>query len=89
MSFRDAEIENFLQLFNERKALIRNFTGCRHLELWQDACLPCTFFTYSIWDNEAALENYRLSDFFADTWQQTKILFAGKPHAWTVAVRSA
>jgi heme oxygenase (mycobilin-producing) len=84
MVFREEEVASFQQLFAERQSLIRNFEGCTHLELWQDARQPFIFFTYSWWDSEEHLENYRSSHFFDDTWRQTKIKFAEKPEAWTV-----
>ena len=84
MVFKNEEIESFKQLFNERKHLIRNFEGCTHLELWQDKDLPNTFFTYSWWDTEEHLNNYRNSHFFDDTWTLTKQKFSAKPEAWSV-----
>lgn len=84
MTFRDDSVEAFKQLFESRKEQIRNFEGCIYLELWQDRLHPSTFFTYSHWVDAAALEAYRHSPFFADTWLQTKRLFAGKPEAWSV-----
>ena len=44
-------------------------------------------FTYSIWDNEEALNNYRHSELFKNTWAKTKILFDGKPEAWSTISR--
>lgn len=85
MIFRDDAVEAFQQLFESRKELIRNFEGCKHLELWQDKNNSSIFFTYSLWQDETALNNYRLSHFFDDTWLQTKRLFAGKPEAWSVS----
>ena len=84
MIFREDAIETFHQLFESRKELIRNFEGCNHLELWQDKNNACIFFTYSLWQSDEALSNYRQSHFFDDTWLQTKQLFAGKPEAWSV-----
>lgn len=84
MIFKEESIEIFLQLFEERKSMIRNFHGCTHLELWRDKHHTNTFFTYSKWESEDALNAYRQSHFFDDTWQQTKALFADKPQAWTV-----
>ncbi|MBL7719742.1 MAG: antibiotic biosynthesis monooxygenase [Flavipsychrobacter sp.] len=84
MTFREAEVDNFLALFNERKALIRHFEGCTHLELWQDAHQPNIFFTYSHWQSEDNLNHYRFSELFKDTWARTKALFADKPNAWSV-----
>jgi len=84
MTFREAEVETFLRLFNERKHLIRSFEGCSHLELWREAHKPNVFFTYSIWKSEAHLDHYRFSDLFKDTWSKTKALFAEKASAWSV-----
>lgn len=84
MSFRAGERDNFLQLFEERKELIRGFEGCRHLELWEDTHNDHIFFTYSMWDSEQHLNHYRFSDLFKDTWARTKALFADKPQAWSV-----
>jgi heme-degrading monooxygenase HmoA len=86
MTFQPEAIQAFLKLFEERKSLIRNFPGCEHLELWQDKADKRIFFTYSKWDAEASLNSYRISDFFTETWEITKRLFADKPHAWTVHI---
>ena len=84
MVFREDQVAAFQQLFDERKQLIRHFEGCTHLELWQDQTHPCIFFTYSWWDSEQHLEQYRASHFFDETWLLTKQKFAAKPEAWTV-----
>ena len=84
MTFKENEVENFKLLFESRKERIRNFPGCYYLELWQDRLHPTTFFTYSHWIDAAALDNYRHSEFFNETWSKTKQLFAGKPEAWSV-----
>ena len=88
MTFREDRIGEFTALFEERKATIRAFDGCTHLELWQDCKNRAIFFTYSNWVSEQHLDHYRFSDFFKDTWGRTKALFADKPQAWSVAVRS-
>jgi heme-degrading monooxygenase HmoA len=84
MQFRDEEVDAFRQLFEERRALIRHFEGCTHLELWQDQNQSSIFFTYSWWDTQEHLERYRQSRFFDETWSLTKQKFAAKPEAWTV-----
>ncbi len=83
MNFRPDCIEDFKILFDLVKVQISTFPGCRSLTMLQDKHLPQTFFTYSIWDDEKALDNYRNSDLFAETWQKTKILFESKALAWT------
>jgi hypothetical protein len=84
MNFREEEIGNFLCFFGERKSLIRHFEGCLHLELWQDATDNRIFFTYSHWESEKHLDNYRFSPLFKDTWTKTKALFATPPKVWSV-----
>lgn len=87
MTFHPGQIQHFEQLFASKQSLIRNFPGCLHLELWQNQHDPCIFFTYSKWTDETALNAYRNSHFFEETWQLTKQLFAGKAEAWTIKVR--
>lgn len=84
LTFQPSETENFQQLFSQNKHAIRHFEGCRNLELYQDTHRPEIFFTYSYWDDEAALENYRHSALFKKVWANTKILFGDKPEAWSV-----
>lgn len=84
MTFKGEAVNAFKDLFESRKQQIRAFEGCTHLELWQDRLHTNIFFTYSYWVNADALENYRTSPFFADTWQQTKQLFSARPEAWSV-----
>jgi heme-degrading monooxygenase HmoA len=86
MSFALEHIDTFKTFFEERKAIIRGFDGCQFLELWQDVQQPHIFFTHSIWTSEAHLNAYRFSDFFKDTWTQTKAMFADKAQAWSVQI---
>ncbi len=84
MRFHEDKIEAFLNNFEEVKHHIRNFEGNRFLELYQDKNDKRIFFTYSYWENEEALENYRKSDLFNGVWTYTKSLFSDKPEAWSV-----
>lgn len=83
MHFRKDEIENFQELFTEIKMMIRGFPGITHLECLQDIKNPEIFFTYSHWESEADLEEYRKSELFETTWTKTKKMFADKPQAWS------
>lgn len=84
MSFQPSKIEEFLANFDAKKQHIRNFEGCEFLELYRDKVNTNIFFTYSFWNSDADLENYRHSDLFKTVWAETKILFNGKPEAWSV-----
>lgn len=84
MSFHEDKVEAFLDNFHEVKHHIRNFPGNRFLELYRDKQNPSVFFTYSYWDSEQDLENYRKSDLFVDVWAYTKQFFNDRPQAWSV-----
>jgi len=86
MHFQADKVADFLQVFERVQHKIQNFEGCLHLSLYQEANQPEIIFTYSIWTNEKALNQYRHSDFFQATWKQTKALFAGKPAAWSLVM---
>ena len=85
MSFDKKNAEQFLEIFNEHRNLIRAAEGCTYLELWQTEEEHSTlFFTHSKWDSEEHLNNYRHSDIFKIVWPKTKSLFNSQPQAWTV-----
>jgi hypothetical protein len=84
MSFHPEHIPSFLNNFNKKKDFIRNSPGCRLLELYRGKQDSNIFFTYSYWESEEDLENYRNSALFKEVWAQTKIFFNDKPEAWSV-----
>lgn len=84
LSFHQENIPAFLENFEAMKEKIRNAPGNRLLELYQDKDNPEIFFTYSYWEQESDLENYRHSELFLDVWSFTKKLFNAKPEAWSV-----
>ncbi len=84
MTFIPEKTTDFLNHFNGWKEQIRNMPGCSHLELLNDINNSDIFFTYSYWDSEDNLNNYRNSELFKNVWAKTKILFADNPEAWSV-----
>ncbi|MDH5475486.1 MAG: antibiotic biosynthesis monooxygenase [Cyclobacteriaceae bacterium] len=83
MTFKEEEVENFLLIFESSKHNIKNFPGCNHLELFQDYHNPAIFSTYSTWENDEYLDNYRNSELFKKVWKKTKVLFAESPVAYS------
>ncbi|WP_414654773.1 putative quinol monooxygenase, partial [Flavobacterium sp. UBA4854] len=75
MSFHEEKIPDFLENFESVKEKIRNAEGNRFLELYQDKTDKGVFFTYSYWETEEDLENYRNSELFNSVWGFTKKLF--------------
>lgn len=84
LSFHEENIPAFLENFELNKDKIRNATGNRFLELYQDKSNKSIFITYSYWETEEDLENYRNSELFNEIWSFTKKLFNDKPEAWSV-----
>ena len=84
MQFRPGERDAFLDIFNASKHLIRQFDGCQHLRLYNEAGRPDVFFTFSVWTSAAHLDAYRSSELFRQTWADTKALFAAKAKAWSM-----
>lgn len=84
LSFHPEHIEEFIQMFKETQSKIENSPGCNSVRLMRDVNQPNQFFTYSKWDSEDDLNNYRHSDLFITTWTRTKQWFNDKPAAWSI-----
>ena len=76
MTFRPDAVPAFLNIFASSQPKIAAQPGCRSVRLWRDAADPHALATYSIWESEAALNNYRRSALFGAVWPRTKALFA-------------
>ena len=81
MTFKDESVDQFLEIFENSKDKIRSFPGCQHLQLLADAHATNVFSTYSIWEKEDNLNEYRNSELFGSVWPETKRLFAEPPVA--------
>jgi len=81
MTFHPEKINEFIEIFNNNKEKIRNFPGCRSLQLIQSKEKSNILLTSSIWDTLDSLNDYRNSDLFKTTWRATKLLFVEKPEA--------
>jgi heme-degrading monooxygenase HmoA len=84
MTFQPEKVNDFLEIFHVSKDFIRNMPGCKYLELLTDVKHPNIYFTYSYWDSENDLNNYRASELFISVWKKTKVLFEERAEAWTV-----
>ncbi|MDF1697310.1 MAG: antibiotic biosynthesis monooxygenase [Saprospiraceae bacterium] len=83
LTFKPEHIDEFKEIWSQSKELIAGFEGCYFVEMLETLHEENICFTYSVWENEAALNNYRHSELFNKTWARTKILFDGKPEAWS------
>ncbi len=84
MEFDQEKVNDFLTLFAEVRDKIAAHQGCSHVELCKDVKLDNVYFTFSIWDCEEDLENYRRSELFEKTWARTKVLFSARPQAFSL-----
>ena len=83
MHFREEAVAQFLTIFESNKIAIRNFPGCRHLELLKDINHPGTYMTISHWEHTDDLEAYRKSELFVNVWARVKKLFVARTEAFT------
>jgi len=84
LTFASENVSTFLEIFESSKNHIRAFEGNNRLELLNDKNNSNIYFTYSFWNSEEDLNNYRNSDLFKSVWAKTKPLFSDKPEAWSV-----
>ncbi|ALJ00170.1 putative quinol monooxygenase [Rufibacter tibetensis] len=83
MTFQEGKVPAFLEIFNASRTKISAFPECRSVELLQDYHLPHVYSTYSLWDSDEALNNYRSSELFGSVWKPTKALFAEPAQAFS------
>lgn len=84
MQFQADRIADFLANFSDSKFKIRSVQGCLFLDLYQDKKEKNIFFTYSGWESEKDLDQYRNSELFNRLWSETKTMFTDKPQAWSL-----
>ena len=84
LKFKSDTSNIFVDIFKEKHQQILSCQGCSHLEVWQDVNDEDSFFTYSIWDSEEDLNNYRSSVLFNKLWPKVKSLFREKAEVWTL-----
>lgn len=84
MTFKEDKVTDFLEIFESSKEKIAGMPGCNSVELLQDYNEENIYSTYSIWDSEENLNNYRKSELFGGVWKATKALFDDKPIAFSL-----
>jgi quinol monooxygenase YgiN len=84
MTFHPERTSEFESLFLSTREKIKSTPGCLHLEWWQDLGDPRVYYTFSFWESEQHLENYKNTETFKWVWPKTKAMFAAPPQAWSV-----
>ena len=85
LEFQEERTQDFLDFFDTIKHIVNEFPGCYGMKLYQDINRPNIVMTYSHWDHEDSLNNYRNSEQFGQIWPRIKPWFQEKPQAWSVA----
>ncbi|NQV73783.1 antibiotic biosynthesis monooxygenase [bacterium] len=88
LTIRADQVDAFLKLFERSKHKIKASPGCLHLELIGETDQPHKLSTLSRWDSVSALDEYRNSDFFRETWALSKTMFADRALAQSYQVVS-
>jgi quinol monooxygenase YgiN len=83
MTFLPDKTDEFQRIFEKCQSDIKNMPGCLHLELWQDTDQPNIFVTYSHWESEETLNDYKRTAFFGVVWKKTKALFSDAPQVFS------
>lgn len=84
LHFHEDKVDSFLALFDQVVTKVNAFPGCHHMHMLRDLHSPSTFITYSQWENEKALNQYRDSELFQTIWPTIKPWFAEKAQAWSL-----
>ena len=84
LEFDPQRVAEFTAFFAQHRTTIATFPGCISLDIYKDAGLDHVYYTFSLWESEAALEAYRHSDTFNNLWSYAKQRFAGKPLAYSL-----
>lgn len=84
MTFKEGNIGDFINLFTRTSSKIAEMKGCKHLELMSEPSNKRVFCTYSIWDSETDLNNYRNSETFNTIWGECKTYFSERPVAFSL-----
>tara|TARA_B110000285_G_scaffold213497_1_gene257894 strand:+ start:786 stop:1091 length:306 start_codon:yes stop_codon:yes gene_type:complete len=85
LEFEKSKIEQFIVFFDTIKNKVNSFPGCNGMRLHRDLDNPNIVMTYSQWDSQESLDNYRESETFGQVWPKIKPWFANKPEAWSVS----
>ena len=84
LEFHPDKVKDFMTYFDTIKEQVNSFPGCIGMKLYQDISNPHVIMTYSHWESEKDLDNYRNSDTFSVIWPSIKPWFNAKPEAWSL-----
>ncbi|PKR80974.1 antibiotic biosynthesis monooxygenase [Brumimicrobium salinarum] len=83
LTLKEENVKDFIAHFDTVKEKINAFPGCRGMKMLSDKDSANVFFTYSEWDTEEDLENYRHSALFGEVWPTVKQWFLKPAEAFS------
>ena len=83
LTIRPENIQDFIAHFDTVKLRINAFPGCKGMKLLRNQNDPRILFTYSEWESNEDLENYRKSELFGEVWPTVKEWFDEKAEAYS------
>lgn len=84
LTFQEDKTQDFLSFFDTIAQVVNTFPGCQGMKLIKNIHSPQIIMTYSHWDSEEALNNYRDSETFRHVWSTIKPWFGDRPEAWSM-----
>lgn len=87
LRFCDEYSNHFEKIFKETKPFILNQKGCLSVVLMKNIDHKNEFFTYSTWDSQDDLNNYRKTTLFKTVWKSLKPNFVSKAEAWSLEIQ--
>lgn len=84
MSFERDRCADFESLYQSVCQKILAMSGCLSLTLKKDATHQNVYYTVSTWASLEALDAYRHSPLFKETWATTKSMFDQKAEAYSL-----
>ncbi len=82
LSFQNQYCPHFESMFPKIQQIVFSSKGCKEVKLLK-SMEKGLYFTYSHWDTEQSLEDYRQSDVFKKIWSDFKTNFKDAPQAWS------
>jgi len=79
LTIQEDKVKEFKDIFTSSFKSISSFAGCTHLSLYHELNEPNILITFSNWNSNVDLENYRQSELFKSTWSKVKPLFSAPP----------
>ena len=80
----ELSLDEFKKLYTKRNPKSRGVSGCLEVRIMKDIKENNIYYTVSKWSNNQALEDYRSSEYFKQTWPMVKSTLAARTKVFTM-----